>query len=212
MAASEDQTPKDFALMSQKERKIAIEELENDPVVRAEMLYQLWWRCADFHLTIKEPVIEVITPGILIPPEPLVQSDGVECVYNILDSGNQLSTSKGEQMYSAGLSMYKLYNTIEKMMYLLKERLQSGGFDDGSEVQVTFDGFELAKRKAFEVIINFSQNLNVIVTNYDPGAWGEHFLRNVKFLADKGYGYPSEAPRESYRHDPQSAKTKLGRS
>lgn len=211
MAERDNKEPKDFGLMTQKERKIAVEELENDPIVRAELAYQLWWRWADFHLTIKKPLIEEVVPPILIPPEPVIEGDGYEFVYNILDSGNKLSTSKGSEMYTAGFSMYKLYNTIEKMMFLLKERLQSGGFDDGSEVQVFFDGFELAKRKAFEVIINFPQNLNVIVTNYDPGPWGEPFLRNITNLADKGYGYPTEAPRESYRYSVQSSKTKLGR-
>lgn len=188
----------EFSLENIFDYKKALEEVENDPLRRIELVYQIWRRWADFHLVIVDPVIEKITPPILIPPE-LISEDTYEYVYNILDEGYMLSTSKGQEMFTAGMSMAKLYNTIEKMFYLLAERLRTSGYADGTEVQVNFQGFELAQRKAFEVLVNFPDELNVIVTNYDPGPWGETFLRTVKHLADKGYGYPPEAPRETFR-------------
>ena len=100
-------------------------------------------------------------------------------------------------MYSAGKSMCKLFYTIEKIIFMLVERLKTGGTSAETEVQVAFGGHELAQRKGFESIINLSYN--VVVTNFDPGPWGERYLQVVKRLAEKGYGYPAEAPRDSYR-------------
>lgn len=179
-----------------------------DPVEMAQWVYQLWWRWADFHLFITSPVIEPVSPPIIIPPAQIDEHQTLEFVYPIQDSGYKLSTSKGEALLTAGMSMFKLYMTIEKMIQLLIERLKSGGIDQETEVQVAFGGHELAQRKAFEIIINLSYN--VVVTNFDPGAWGERYLAAVKILADKGYGYPPEAPRDTYRqiHPPASATKK----
>ncbi len=93
--------------------------------------------------------------------------------------------------------------TIEKMIFLLVERLKSSGIGENTEVQVSFAGHELCQRKAFESIINLSYN--IIVTNFDPGVWGEKYLETVKKMAEKGYGYPPEAPRDIFRHNPESA-------
>ncbi len=175
--------------------------LTENPVLLVEKVYQLWWHWADFHLFIISPTIDIVFPPLLLPAEPLPNGEK-EFVYPIHDHGYKLSTSKGEEMYSAGMSMCKLYFTIEKMIYILVERLKSGGIGTDVEVQVAFGGHELAQRKAFEVIINLGYN--VVVTNFDPGPWGEHYLRVVQGLAAKGYGYPSEAPRDSFRH-PRSA-------
>ena len=163
-----------------------------------EKIYQLWWRWADFQLYIVSPTIPVISPPLLISPDHIIESDELEFVYTIHDHGYMLSTSKSDDMYSAGMAMCKMYYTIEKMIFLLVERLKSGGIDTDSEVQVAFGGHELAQRKGFESIINLSYN--VVVTNFDPGSWGERYLQVVKRLADKGYGYPPEAPRDGYRH------------
>ncbi len=163
-----------------------------------EKIYQIWWRWADFQLYIVSPTIEAISPPLLIPPDHIVESNELEFVYTIQDSGYMLCTSKSEEMYSAGMAMCKLYYTIEKMIFLLVERLKSGGIGTEVEVQVAFGGHELAQRKGFESIINLSYN--VVVTNFDPGTWGERYLQVVKRLADKGYGYPPEAPRDGYRH------------
>jgi hypothetical protein len=98
--------------------------------------------------------------------------------------------------------MCKLYYTIEKMIFLLTERLKTGGISVETEVQIAFGGHELAQRKTFESVINLPYN--VVVTNFDPGVWGEKYLQTVKRLADKGYGYPPEAPRDSYRQTPST--------
>lgn len=172
-----------------------------------EALYHLWWRWADFHLHLTSPMFPVYKPPRLLLPE-LIEGtkDKYEFVYPILDFGNRLSTSKGSELYTAGLSMWKLYCTIEKMIAILVERLKilesdgSGSVTQETEVQVAFAGHELAQRKGFESIINLSYN--VVVTNFDPGAWGERYLQNVKRLAEKGYGYPSAAPRDYYKHLP----------
>ena len=172
--------------------------LEDDAISRIEHVYQLWWHWADFELFIINPTIDVISPPLVIPPETLPGTDEKEFVYTIHDHGYKLCTSKGENMHSVGMSMCQLYFTIEKMIYLFVERLKTGGTGTDVEVQVALGGFELAQRKGFESIINLSYN--VVVTNFDPGPWGERYLQTVKRLADKGFGYPPEAPRDIYRH------------
>lgn len=178
---------------------------DNDPITIVERVYQLWWRWADFQLYIITPTIQEISPPVIIPPEHLPHSEEYEFVYPIIDEGFRLRTSKAENMYSAGMSMCKLYYTIEKMIFLLVERLKASGISTETEVQIAFGGHELAQRKAFESVINLVYN--VVVTNFDPGSWGERYLEMVKRLADKGYGYPPQAPRNTYRHPPTSGKT-----
>lgn len=162
-----------------------------------DIYYQLWWRWADFSLEIKSPLVDLISPPAMLEPEELPDGSGFEFVYVIQDAGNKLSTSKGEELFSAGLSMCKLYFTIEKIIYLLVERLKASGIDTQQEVQVLFSGHELAQRKAFESVINL--NYNVVVSNFDPGTWGERYLEMVKAVSARGYGYPSQTPRTIYR-------------
>ncbi|HHF7372810.1 hypothetical protein [Legionella bozemanae] len=177
-------------------RKLQMEEDLNDPVTLVERVYQIWWHWADFELYIVAPTIDIISPAIILKPELIPGTNEFEFVYPILDAGSKLSTSKSEEMLSAGMSMYKLYMTIEKMIYILVERLKEGGIDKETEVQVAFGGHLLPQRKAFESIINLPYN--VVVTNFDPGAWGERYLQIVKQNADK-YGYPAESPRDTFR-------------
>ncbi len=165
----------------------------DDPVALVEGVYHLWRNWADFELYIISPSILKIFPPIIINPEIIPGTDQKEFVYPIHDYGYRLSTSKSEEMFSVGMSMCKMFYTIEKMIYLLIERLKSGGITEETEVQVAFGGHEIASRKAFESIINLSYN--VVVTNFDPGLWGERYLQTVKRLADKGFGYPPGAPR-----------------
>ncbi len=204
--ADPNEIPEDnFVELAEMQRKLLLlQDDEVDPVTRAERVYQLWWHWADFHLYVISPVISIISPPLVIPAETLPESKELEFVYPIHDHGYKLSTSKGEDMYTAGMSMCKLFNTIEKIINLLVERLKTGGVSHEAEVQVAFGGHQLAQRKAFESIINLGYN--VVVTNFDPGVWGEQYLQIVKRLADKGYGYPPEAPRDSYRrrHPPSS--------
>lgn len=195
---------KDLTQFSEKAQQRIMDEAENYPIEIVERVYQLWWHWADFELFIIKPSLELISPPIIHKPERLHDSGdqhlALEPVYDIHDYGHKLITSKGVDMYAAGMSMFRLYNTIEKMIFLLIERLRSGGIAAGQEVQIAFGGHELAQRKCFECVINLPDDDNVIVVNFDPGKWGERYLLNVKRIADKGYGYPSETPRDRYRH------------
>jgi hypothetical protein len=189
-------------------RKQDMEADLNDPVTLIEWVYQIWMRWADFHLFIISPSIPKISPPVVIKPEMIPGTNELEHVYNIQDSGSKLSASKGEDLLNAGMSMCKLYMTIEKMIYILVERLKSSGINTETEVQVAFGGHLLAQRKAFESIINLAYN--VVVTNFDPGAWGERYLQIVKQNAEK-FGYPPEAPRSVFKQShqaPTSARVK----
>lgn len=191
-------------------QKSLLEGADEHALSVVEQIHQLMWHWADLEITIENPQFETFSSPHFILPEKLEDSEDIEPVYRILDAGNKFSTSKAEEMFSAGMSMFKLYSTIEKMIYLLVERLKSHeGIDNETEVQISFSGNELAKRKAFESVINL--NYNVVVVNFNPDAWGENYLRAVKMLADKGYGYPPESPRDSYRYRDKSKATTPGR-
>lgn len=182
-------------------RKLEMEADLNDPVALVERIYQIWWRWADFHLYVISPTIPSISPPVIIKPQLIPGTQELEFVYDIHDAGAKLSTSKGEDMFHAGMSMCKLFYTIEKMIFILVERLKSGGIDTETEVQVAFGGHLLAQRKAFESIINLSYN--VVVTNFDPGTWGERYLQIVKQNAER-FGYPPEAPRDTFKQPHKS--------
>lgn len=210
MAEQENESQSESIVQSIEDRKLAMELDLNDPIALVERVYQIWWHWADFHLYVTSPHIDSISPPILIEPEIIPDTQELEFVYVIHDRGDSLSTSKGEDMFSAGMSMCKLFFTIEKMIYILVERLKSGGIDSETEVQVAFGGHQLAQRKAFESVINLS-NYNIVVTNFDPGLWGERYLQAVKRVADKGYGYPSEAPRDNYKQAHGSSSVRIKR-
>jgi len=194
MSEPVDESIEDILKATEQERQSPLYE---DAITIAEKIYQLWWNWANFELFIIAPTFDVIDPPLVIKPEPLINSEELEFVYPIYDYGFKLSTSKAEEMFIAGKSMCKLNYTIEKMIFILIERLKAEGISAETEVQISFVGHEVAKRKAFESVINL--NYNVLVTNFDPGPWGERYLQNVKVIGDKGYGYPSEAPRDNYR-------------
>jgi hypothetical protein len=193
----------EILIQAMEAQRLALMTDEFDLLSPAEIAAVLWWRLADFHIYVTTSTLEQLTPPKLWLPEPLVDSEQFEFVYPIVDYGNQLSTSKGEDGYAAGFSMCKLYLTIEKMVKILIDRLKDGGIDEKTEVQVALGGHQFAQRKGFESIINLKYN--VVVTNFDPGEWGERYLQNVKQLSDQGYGYPPEAPRDTYRHSHISA-------
>lgn len=167
-------------------------------------------RCwADFSLYILSPVVEVISPPITIEPAMVAGTNELEFVYPIVDFGYKLSTSKAEDMYHAGMSMCKLHYTIEKMIGILMERVRASGSEADAKIEVAFGGFISAQRKAFEVIINLPDN--VVVTNFEPGEWGEFYLDMVRRMVDKGYGHPKDAPRKPYA-DYAQAKASQQRS
>lgn len=178
-------------------------ELSNKLQVSPENLATLLeWRWADFHLYIIDPTFSPKNPPVVIPPEKLQGSDiEAEFVYPIYDFGYKLSTSKGDDANNSGMSMCKLYYTIEKMIAIFIERLKEGGTDTETEVQVAFHGFLLALRKAFESVINLPYN--VVVINFNPGEWGDRYLELIKVFSDKNLGYPEVAPRYIYRHLPK---------
>jgi hypothetical protein len=198
MSSPEDISKQDIIQVMQKHRAQLLDMDGADMSSLVEMVYQIWWRWADFHLFVTSPVLQPFSPPQVVSPA-LIEGTGdqYEFVYPIVDYGDRLSTSKGLELCSAGLSMWKLYCTIEKMIFLFIERIKLNGGTTETEVQIAFGGHELAQRKAFESVINLSYN--VMVTNFDPGAWGERYLQVVKKLADKGYGYPEPAPRDSYK-------------
>lgn len=192
------------------DRKVAMLEDLNNPLSMVDKVYLLWWNWADFHIQILSPHFDFIKPSRIIEPEAIPGTNEYEFVYPIHDCGSKLSTSKSQDMFSVGMSMCKMYFTIEKMIYILIERLKDSGVDNETEVQVAFAGHELAQRKAFESVINLSYNL--VVTNFDPGIWGERYLQNVKRLADRGYGYPPEAPRETFKQSFSGASSATKKS
>lgn len=198
----------DFENITDEQRKVLFDAEDDDLIAQVEKIYQIWWRWADFHLFIITPTVDVVSPPQIIEAEIIPGTDEYEFVYPIHDHGYKLSASKGDEMFVAGLSMCKLYFTIEKMIYILVERLKSDGISTETEVEVAFDGHELAQRKCFDSIINL--NYNVVVSNFDPGAWGERYLASMKRLADMGYAYPVESPRENFRK-PRSTKSVVQR-
>lgn len=146
-------------------------------------------------------------------PESLQESPHTEeFVYPIFDYGDRLISSKGSQTLFSGQSMIKMFYTIDKMITIWYNKIKSleeNGGRKGSphgEVKVYLDGFDLCLRKAFEVIINLSDNW--IVMNYDPGDWGNRYLDILQKLNAKGYSYPPPAPRDYYRHSLNIKKTK----
>lgn len=188
----------DLIQRMEEQRNVLMVESEYDLLSPVEILNILWWRHADFHIYVMTPIVTRYDEPKIIMPEKLPDTDAYEFVYPIVDFGDQLSTSKGEEGCASGFSMCKLYFTIEKMIAILIERLKEGGTDEKTEIQVALGGYEFAQRKGFESIINLKYN--VVVTNFDPSEWGESYLRNVKEISNQGYGYPPEAPRDSYRH------------
>lgn len=195
---TEDNMSEQALIQAMEAQRATLLDAEFDILSPEEIVAVLWWRQADFHIYVTNPVLETFSPPQFVLPEQLPHSEQFEFVYPILDFGNQLSTSKGEEGCHAGFSMCKLYFTIEKMVSILIDRLKDCGTDEQTEVQIALGGHEFAQRKGFESIINLKYN--VVVTNFDPGSWGEQYLQNVKQISEQGYGYPPEAPRDIYRH------------
>lgn len=174
---------------------------------RMYILNQMWWRWADFHLYILSPLATSVQDPQVLTAQTIPETEETEFVYPIIDYGDHYSTSKAMDAMSSGMSMWRLYCTIEKIIGLLVGRLIEKNIAPETEIQVAFGGYELAQRKGFESIINLSYN--VVVSNFDPDAnekWGTRYLQNVKNLAEKGYGYPPAAPRTPYRRGGTGSK------
>jgi hypothetical protein len=154
-------------------------------------------RIEDARLTLKnQPVV--------IKPAPLVDDPkNNEFVYPIFDYNDRLITSKSLSHEEEGMGMYKMFQTIEKMILIMHRRLadlNSTGQSSNDEVRVFIDGQILCKRKMFEVIINLTENW--VVINFEPGQWGNNYLDGLQKLYKKGFPYPPAAPRTSFQHKP----------
>lgn len=189
-----------------------------DDATLMDSLYYLWILWADFTVFIDAPRIPKSHTPTYIYPDVDPKTKEVEEVYRIVDWGDRFTTSRGEDIGATSRSMAKTFNTIEKVIGLMlariKEHMDFGitASDDeeggttttsgGPEARIAFAGHELCQRKAFESVINLKEN--VVVTNFDPGDWGQRHLDNIKRLADKGYGLPSQAPRTTWKHPTKS--------
>lgn len=182
----------------------------NDPAFIFDWVKLIWQEWADFELTITSPNFEEISPPAIVKPALLPDGQGYEFVYDIHDHGYRLVAAKTAELFADGRSMCKLFYTIEKMIAMLVERLESAGIDRNDEVQVAFDGYISARRKAFESIINLPNN--VVVVNFEPEEWGERYLDAVKRFADKYGFFPSESPRDIYKKLSPSSNTPGKRS
>lgn len=161
----------------------------------AEMLLGCCW--ADISVSIIDPTIDVISPPKIKLPEMIPNTDAKEFVYPIFDYGYKFTTSKGTDAVANSFSMCKLFYTIEKIIYLLIDRLENMDIPQTQQVEVALIGHMLAKRKVFESIINLPHN--VVIINFEPGPWGEIYLKYVQSLIDHGYDYPEVTPRDIYR-------------
>ncbi|MCC5791250.1 MAG: virulence factor [Legionellaceae bacterium] len=182
-------------------------ELDNDPMLRVVALDSINAFRAWFSLHVISPYIEPIRPSIIHMPDSLEDREQeAEHVYPIIDTGDSLATSKAEEMFHAGFSHCKLYYTIEKMLWLLHERLRSGGIGSEDEVQIAIHGYQSAIRYAFASVINMQEN--ILILNFDPGNWGEQYLEVIKRMA-QNYGFPAASPRDMFRKGHGQSKRPL---
>ncbi len=172
----------------------SLSSLSGDDLTAA--VYFLWQQWTGFSLHIINPTIERYHVPVIHQPEK-INDDEYEFVYDIFDWGDVLATSKGVEGMAVGQSMCRLNYTIEKIIFLLVERLKSGGIDEETEVEVAFEGHLAAQRYAFASIINLEEN--VVVVNFDPDQWGEAYLESLSRISERGYGYPPSSPRSIYR-------------
>ena len=210
-----EESVEEVAARVQKAEAKIFENIDTDPMTRVVALESINAFRGWFSLHIINPFIDPINPPLIHMPDSLEDAaHEAEFVYPIIDTGDMLAASKAEDMFTAGFSMCKLYYTIEKIIWLLVERLKSGGIigdegsSEGQEVQIAIHGYQSALRYAFASIINLPAN--VVIVNFDPGSWGEDYLAVVSKLAEKGYGYPDESPRDVFRKHPGPAKKQPG--
>lgn len=161
-------------------------------VTLMQNVYYLWLLWIDFHLYINSPYVPPQYPPKVIKPGMESEEGETEHVYPIFDYGDHFSTSVGDSLAKGSRATGRMLNTILKMMRLLIKRVkevddQSGTETGGDEmaIRVAFDGHEIAQRMAFKQCV--MHEMNILVTNFDPGEWGERQLRTMEHLADRGY-------------------------
>lgn len=165
-----------------------------DEILLLKDVYYLWILWADFHVYITSPYFPPKFPATIIEPEYDEKTKRYEYVYPIFDYGDRFSASVGEDLIESTRATGKYLSTIEKMMRLMIERAKSveeeeegGAGEEGAEIEIriAFAGHEIGQRKAFKISV--TSNENIVVTNFDPGEWGERQLRTMEHLADRGY-------------------------
>lgn len=160
-----------------------------DDITLMNAIYYIWAHWIDFHIYVLSPILEPQLPAIIIPPGTDPKTKKPEHVYPIFDYGNRLSASVGPHLASGTRSTGKMLNTVKKMIKLLLEKVKEGtGVQEltpETEIQLAFDGHELSQRMAFKDCIMRPEHL--VITNFEPGAWGELQLRTMEELARKGY-------------------------
>lgn len=172
----------------------------------SQYLVYLWMLYANCHIMLVSPYVESKVPAIFIPPAYDDKQKDYENVYTILDHGYAFSTSRGEDATAGSTAMGKLYNTIQKMVRLIFERVKDQSGDTGSadtEIKIALFGHELGRRKAFALIMD-QENVNVNIVNFDPVAWGEQFINNLKYMIESGHGAPADLKNVAERIAPSA--------
>lgn len=155
-------------------------------------VYYIWILWADMHIHIIDPYVAPAFPPKVIPPG--TDNEGnPEHRYKIYDFGDHFSTSVGEELINGTRATGKYLNTIEEMVRLTTERAKAIQAEDGEtgeggeepEIRLAFAGHEIGQRKAFKECIMSQEN--IVVTNFEPGEWGEQQLRNMEYLAERGF-------------------------
>jgi hypothetical protein len=170
----------------------------------------LWMIYANFQVMMVSPFVETIDPPVVINPAYDKETKLYENVYVILDHGYAFSTSRGEESAMGTTAMGKLFNTIQKIIRLIIQRLkeQAGGdgaFNPEDEIKLALFGHELGKRKAFALAMDLEVNINIV--NFDPRVWGERFIANLKNMIASGKGYPPDLKHVSERVAPEGGLT-----
>ena len=145
--------------------------------------------------------IKIDDPLLTFNDIPVVHPSDKDFTYPIFDYGNILISSKGLENLISGQSMMKMNYTIDKMISILYAKFKEKETQSGetrAEVRLIVDGFELCVRKVFESIINLPDNW--VIANYDPGEWGNSYLKSLKKMSEKGYPYPPPSPRDYFKN------------
>ena len=186
-------------MAGKKKKHLMVDNVEQEAIKGLTYLKQ---SLAFIEIRVPEDILSFSEMAVIHHPQPLIEDpEQLEFVYPILDYGNCLMSSKAMEDLFSGQSMLKMYYTIDKMVSVLHQKIKEKEGETGevfSEISVELWGYELCLSKAFEVIINLPDNW--IITNYEPGDWGNRYLDILQKLAEKGYPYPPPAPRDYYRH------------
>ncbi len=190
-----------------KKRKDEVEDLPNQPLIKeldeislSKAIAYLNQARAFFEIRIENERFKLQEEPNIILPAPLEDdANSLEHVYPIHDYGDRLVTAKQFETEINQLSMFKMYYTIEKMISIWNQKIKE---EDASSDELYFflDGHLYCLRKAFEVIINLTDNW--LIMDFDPGEWGNNYLATLQRLRKKDFSYPPPAPRDIYRHKP----------